>query len=170
MNWLTGLSLPLCAAIGAMWVRSYFVGDNLRWNAGHLHTRQLSSSAGAIWFVDRRGPAAEAAYDQAVRKSLHGPSPLWAVSHQHWMALEAAMETDADGRDITYYAAWDQYGVRDWVLTGLTMLMPLAWCSRRLRHRRSVKAGLCAACGYDLRATPDRCPECGTPVATKEEA
>jgi predicted amidophosphoribosyltransferase len=47
--------------------------------------------------------------------------------------------------------------VSDWALALLLSLTPTLW----LLRRRPRAAGHCPHCGYDLRATPDRCPECG---------
>lgn len=44
--------------------------------------------------------------------------------------------------------------------TALVLRRIIALCRRE-------RAGRCRNCGYDLRATPNRCPECGTIPATK---
>jgi hypothetical protein len=51
-----------------------------------------------------------------------------------------------------------------WLAAAALAALPSLQVSRLVRSvrlRRRTRAGLCPACGYDLRATPDRCPECG---------
>ena len=51
-----------------------------------------------------------------------------------------------------------------WPIALLSALMP---ARAALRHTRGLirrRRGCCASCGYDLRASPQRCPECGARI------
>ena len=52
-----------------------------------------------------------------------------------------------------------------WMIALVAAVMPARWMVnwRRVRIRQSrIEQGRCGECGYDLRATLEKCPECGS--------
>jgi hypothetical protein len=70
---------------------------------------------------------------------------------------------EADGR----YTGFGS--VKHWLLAAFTAPLPATWLllTWRRRRRDRLARGGCPSCGYDLRATPGRCPECGAVPAEK---
>jgi hypothetical protein len=165
LNTLTVLSMLLCLATVALWVRNYRVGDDVSvWRTAaetdrewqmvwctqlqflHGETRidiygsryWAGSPSGRAWFV---------------LDGFREPSP-----YPSWLGFRHYRDRRWEGGKL-YFARW-MLAVPCWSIALLTAALPLVrafrWWRRGTRPR-----GVCRACGYDLRATPDRCPECG---------
>ncbi len=72
----------------------------------------------------------------------------------------------------THSDVWfeDEFSVRTWIALLIAVALPACYVVQRIRRRRHRAAGCCPQCGYDLRASPTRCPECGTAVVPGDQA
>ena len=179
LNIVTVLSLLLCVAVVAMWVRSYWCFDQLfrqRLDAGgRLRGVQVQSYRGALaihmLLLDRTFAGAERLADGFHHTRLRG-GPGWGAYDPTTTKVHAGFGSGgfryrigtgppgSAGAQIIWGTA------RVWVvpyyaLALATAALPAARAWRRWKRRREHPPGSCPSCGYDLRATPDRCPECG---------
>lgn len=63
-------------------------------------------------------------------------------------------------------------GAPFFALIPFLLALPALWLARQLalqiRARRRARQGCCFVCNYDLRATPERCPECGAAAIARK--
>lgn len=112
--------------------------------------------------------------------SLHrGTMRLWhtpadpASVYQEGTAVGNAAGPDADAlfdvagffarRGGSPFRSW-VVGMPFWALAGIAAIVPVHWLATVIHRTRRRRMGLCLQCGYDLRASRDRCPECGEPM------
>jgi len=162
----TVLSLVLCVATMAACVRSYRASDEV-WSRptprlllridthyGGFATAFITSKIARDFRVPDR-----VAWEHAPRSYVQWGGEVYGVrSSSRFGFAFKHLENNS--------SATRQLACPYWFIMLLTAILPaarLAGGRRRRRARRlRMGAGLCQHCGYDCRATPERCPECGT--------
>ena len=172
-NLLTALSLMLCVAACALWVRSLSLCDQVSRLGDRYGVLAVSQHGWLRLRVDRRASADPSPYANwqhdvfpAVRVRYNpGPFPFrwrWARFAAGYGFGGLASGTPYDRYYLLGFPLWFPavaFAVAPAVRTWFVLV--------RRRRRRRGEHGLCPRCGYDLRATPGRCPECGTVAATQ---
>lgn len=157
------LSLLLCAATLVMWTRSYSQSE--LFCCGDDRTCfLLETGRGVLQLTIVRDSAVPGPSIPASRWG-HGsdaPSDLYPLPHT-FMGLGWGRRVDVP----PWYSFRPSVTIPHGYLVALFAVLPALFFYQRLRSQYRLVSGHCPLCGYDLRATPDRCPECGTRLPQK---
>ena len=163
------ISLVLCLATCALWLRSYRNCDVLVRQHSHADRWCITSEFGALVFEreTEATPSPKAGWSYFVcslpRRWPVQPSragfDLYRSSNRHYVH---APPTPLAGVVVAH-----------WAFLALFMVFPLIqlrrWRRQAVRRRR-VRENLCPSCGYDLRTGHERCPECGEPSVAQSSS
>jgi hypothetical protein len=180
-NVLAGVSLVLCVMTAVLWIRSQWICDCFRfaWRAS-----PISESYARNWPPERKlrrdfvafyplGSSIDVDVGDAsggcVRTFPLGLADILTLATKDYfpeqlsiwnqLGFWAGAGTSYDGgnggriRDL-------YIGIPFWLTLLVTAVIPMRRFYVFRRDRRLP--GFCVKCNYDLRATPDRCPECGS--------
>lgn len=154
----SALSLVLCLATVVLWVRSYGTTDDCRLSPTVL----VKSAGGALNLIRSNRQQVYVPDERNLDEFRSGASFRWHFAGTEYIRY-GPLSYDAN--------EWTVIRVPHWLVAFSALALPVAALAILCRRRMGFKGrGRCKQCGYDLRASPDRCPECGTLVAKKTEA
>lgn len=174
LGWLSCLaSFVLSAGVCALWVRSHFVVDHWLLMRGSAYRKavrdwhEVYSDSGLI--------AVFICWDS--RTPPPGPRP-WRTE---WIRIPPGeiteerrfpqrlvwFEFNSHSKVSPNVPFWEQWNLRlpHWSIALPLSLPSIIWLARTVSRRRRLRrrrALLCERCGYDLRGSTGRCPECGS--------
>jgi hypothetical protein len=203
-NVAAALSLILCLATAALWVRSY-------WRLDAISRATVEGGPGAdseaggptsvfTGFESERGGLLLYRSRQSIHRldppdygkfraeqEPHGwrhrtmppdrypdtegidDDPIVNVRFAGFLVLYERFDvvSDVQGRLVNGRVADLTVILPHWFLLMTLLVVPTTWWLRFHRQTMRRARGHCGRCGYDLRATPGRCPECGAVPAMK---
>ena len=170
LNFLTAVSLLMFIVTAVLAARAA-----VTWDVFHLRLPRH-----VVFVSVHRGDAMVGGWSRAE----YDPGPPGFLRHQSLTPLERQsywqgfVAPHVVWRSAGFYSVHDpgghpkskvSFGVPLWLPLALLAAAPAAGAVAFARARRRaarLRRGLCPACGYDLRTTPGKCPECGTSSAT----
>jgi hypothetical protein len=161
LNLLTAVSLLLCVAAIGFGLYGFREGSrepHWSFRLGPRHEVVLASDRGALFAVYSTGWPVRDWKNEGPMHVVAEPLPL---TIRNALLVEFTEErwTLSDGR-ATANVRFSGVRTNFLYATLFAAALPLARLLRRVT--RTCDPNHCTSCGYDLRATPGGCPECGS--------
>jgi hypothetical protein len=177
-------SLVLLAAVIVLWIRSYFRYDQFSFvhdtPTPQTWTRRIYTlrSSGGFMFIEylRATQPAEPEHVRIMSEDAkqhggwnwdHSPrvGPTFSVlalkNPTFWQRLGFELNDQKPHFGGNADVIMPSVTFPDWFAAAIFAALPAQWLVAVRRRRRRDRRGLCPRCGYDLRSSPQRCPECG---------
>ena len=159
----TAVSFFAFMLVAALFVRSYWYADEVAFGSSDDVLRTIMSSRGRVMLLYRESTLF-GSLPWPAHRSLALPDAEFDQGW-NWMAGPASSSVlgfariNIDG--VPGYRGWRGCAMPDWFGMLMTFIIPARWLYPMYRQRSRAHDNLCTQCGYDLRASPYCCPECG---------